>query len=133
MKNVLKKIKNFYRIIILFNSLIIYTSNPYAQKYGYPIQTPRLLSSDTNLSKVVSTLHQFMRDWSVEGQDERNECYKPIIDAVLELCPIKNKSMYLYLNYRPPRVLCPGSGLCRLPFEFASLGYTAQVYIYFIK
>lgn len=95
-----------------------------------------------NMNKVVSTLHQFVRDWSTEGKKERDEVYKPILDAVVELVPIKPNTIANNNNNKeeeddddnessqPPRVLCPGSGLCRLPFEFAAKGYTSQVSIY---
>lgn len=141
----------------------MFSSSAYSGRYGYPNQSaPRALSNMRNMNKVVSTLHQFVRDWSVEGQRERDEVYKPIIDAVLELVPLKpnnNKKKHIELippppsasastpppekekekmeeieggeeggdNDDAPRVLCPGSGLCRLPFEFAAKGYTAQV------
>lgn len=80
------------------------------------------------MNKVVSTLHQFVRDWSEEGRKERDEVYKPILDAVIELVPIKpnnnNENNENNESSQQPRVLCPGSGLCRLPFEFAAKGYT---------
>lgn len=33
--------------------------------------------------KVQVTLKQFARDWSSEGEEERIQCYKPIIDEIL--------------------------------------------------
>lgn len=42
----------------------------------------------TDLEKVQSTLKQFVRDWSSEGIEERNICYKPIIDDILKEFPL---------------------------------------------
>lgn len=36
-----------------------------------------------DLDKVQVTLKQFARDWSTDGEVERTQCYKPIIDEVL--------------------------------------------------
>jgi len=74
-----------------------------------------------NSSKVRSTLRQFVRDWSAEGQAERDLCYKPLIEALLRHLPPT-----LEPGRRKPKVLCPGSGLGRLPFDLACLGYAAQ-------
>uniref|UniRef100_A0A7S0ZSU7 carnosine N-methyltransferase n=1 Tax=Noctiluca scintillans TaxID=2966 RepID=A0A7S0ZSU7_NOCSC len=73
-----------------------------------------------NSSKVCYTLRQFVRDWAKEGQEERDSCYQPLIDALLKYLP-PNKS-----NDEQPSVLCPGCGLGRLPFEFARQGYVAE-------
>merc|ERR1711865_487293 len=70
-------------------------------------------------SKVRSTLRQFVRDWSAEGKAERDSCYGPCIQALQAQMPsIPGK--------RKPRVLCPGSGLGRLPFELLCKGYASQ-------
>lgn len=36
-----------------------------------------------DLDKVQVTLKQFARDWSVDGELERTQCYKPIIEEVM--------------------------------------------------
>ena len=71
-----------------------------------------------NVSKVRSTLKQFVREWSSEGRAEREQCFKPILDGLTQYLPITES--------RPPFVLCPGSGLGRLPYEIAALGYDCQ-------
>jgi len=73
-----------------------------------------------NSSKVRSTLKQFVRDWAAEGEAERAKTYTPIIEAL---------GRHLPPNLGPgerPKVLCPGSGLGRLCFDLARLGYAAQ-------
>lgn len=38
--------------------------------------------------KVQATIKQLVRDWSTEGMDERNACYQPIIDEILQQFPL---------------------------------------------
>ncbi|CXI01232.1 N2227-like protein, putative [Plasmodium berghei] len=71
-----------------------------------------------NMSKVRSTLRQFVRDWSIEGIDERKSAYEPILKSLEKYLPITD-------NYIP-KILCPGSGLGRLPYEVAKRGYKSQ-------
>ncbi|KAG9043300.1 hypothetical protein FS837_009763 [Tulasnella sp. UAMH 9824] len=40
--------------------------------------------TDFDMDKLRSTLKQFVRDWSEQGKPERDLCYKPMIDALLE-------------------------------------------------
>jgi len=76
-----------------------------------------------NASKVSSTLRQFVRDWSVEGQAERDTCYKPLLGALVRHLPLPEE----WSEDAPwTRVLCPGSGLGRLPFEASAMGYAAE-------
>jgi len=72
-----------------------------------------------NSSKVRSTLRQFVRDWAVEGAPERALVYTPLIEALTRQLPLQE-------GHKRPRVLCPGSGLGRLPFDLACMGYAAQ-------
>jgi SAM-dependent methyltransferase len=76
--------------------------------------------SSRNSSKVCYTLRQCVRDWAKEGQEERDKSYKPLIDALLKYLPPNDGAD------EQPRVLCPGCGLGRLPFEFARHGYVAE-------
>ncbi|SPJ08521.1 N2227-like protein, putative [Plasmodium sp. DRC-Itaito] len=71
-----------------------------------------------NMSKVRSTLRQFVRDWSMEGQEERDKAYIPLLKSLDKYLPIHD-------NYIP-KILCPGSGLGRLPYEIAKKGYRSQ-------
>lgn len=74
-----------------------------------------------NASKTRSTLRQFVRDWAVEGQAERDMSYTPIIEALKRHLPPPPSG-----QGQQPCVLCPGSGLGRLPFELVRAGYAAQ-------
>ncbi len=74
---------------------------------------------ERNVSKVRSTLRQYVREWSSEGAEERSQCFTPLIEGLKRYLPVRDVK-------QPPRVVCPGSGLGRLPFELAALGYRAQ-------
>ncbi|KAF8819358.1 methyltransferase [Cardiosporidium cionae] len=74
---------------------------------------------ERNMTKVRATLRQFVREWSEEGAKERMEAYTPLLMDLDAFLPIKNP-------LEPPRVLCPGCGLGRLPFEVVRKGYGCQ-------
>jgi hypothetical protein len=40
--------------------------------------------------KVQATIKQLVRDWSVEGTEERKACYQPIIDEILYQFPLEH-------------------------------------------
>ncbi|XP_068711651.1 carnosine N-methyltransferase-like isoform X2 [Montipora capricornis] len=73
-----------------------------------------------DMEKVMTTLKQFVRDWSDEGKSERDACYNPIIEEILRLYP-ENKCSRTDIS-----VLVPGAGLGRLMFDIAKLGFTCQ-------
>ncbi|CAI5724654.1 unnamed protein product [Peronospora destructor] len=91
--------------------------------YELPVVTPKtsLQSPPRHFSKLKSTLHQFVRDWSDEGKKEREMCYTPIIKELRRVLPLNPDN-----STNRARVLLPGAGLGRLALEIASKGYSAQ-------
>ncbi|KAJ6621039.1 N2227-domain-containing protein [Mycena sp. CBHHK59/15] len=88
---------------------------------GTPRNRRRYKPTDFDMDKLRSTLKQFVRDWSVEGKEEREACYKPMKDAlVAHFSGIPDSERGLI------RVLVPGAGLGRLAFDVAGLGFTCQ-------
>jgi len=84
---------------------------------------------DRNSVKVRTVLRQFVRDWAVEGARERDEQYGCLLEALQRYIPLDQPSQTSQSSGRPggrPRVVAPGSGLARLPYEIAKLGYVAQ-------
>eukprot|EP01017_Pseudomicrothorax_dubius_P051369 TRINITY_DN987_c0_g1_i3.p1 TRINITY_DN987_c0_g1~~TRINITY_DN987_c0_g1_i3.p1 ORF type:complete len:422 (+),score=109.32 TRINITY_DN987_c0_g1_i3:115-1266(+) len=73
-----------------------------------------------DISKMRTTLKQFVRDWSAKGKAERDMCYKPIIDTLIQHFPDAK------VNGERTRVLVPGCGLGRLVFDLACKGFAAQ-------
>ena len=69
--------------------------------------------------KVRSTIKQFAREWSMEGEYERKHTFGLILSAL--------ESIYNEEASRSKvKVLVPGSGLARLPFEICRRGFTCQ-------
>ncbi|KAL5338452.1 N2227-like protein-domain-containing protein [Aspergillus crustosus] len=78
------------------------------------------VATASDVNKAHSTIRQFYRDWSSEGQVEREACYGSVLqDLDLEF---RNK---LYQD-KQVRVLVPGAGLGRLVFEICRAGFDAE-------
>eukprot|EP01133_Synstelium_polycarpum_P012155 gene12155-14223_t len=63
-----------------------------------------------NIDKVKSTLKQFAREWSTEGQRERDLTFLPILEKLEAIWPNKEDRASI-------RVYCPGAGLGRICLE----------------
>ncbi|KIJ64917.1 hypothetical protein HYDPIDRAFT_111601 [Hydnomerulius pinastri MD-312] len=74
--------------------------------------------TDFDMDKLRSTLKQFVRDWSEEGESERRLCYDPMKKVLEEHFEGQDR--------RKLKVLVPGSGLGRLAYDVAKLGFTCQ-------
>ncbi|XP_077864473.1 carnosine N-methyltransferase-like [Saccoglossus kowalevskii] len=72
------------------------------------------------MDKVQTTLRQFVRDWSEDGQKERDTDYKPIIEEIMKRFPPDK------CDVSKISVLVPGAGLGRLAYEIAGKGYICQ-------
>ncbi|KAL5739449.1 hypothetical protein ACOSP7_028341 [Xanthoceras sorbifolium] len=72
-----------------------------------------------DVDKVRCIIRNVVRDWAAEGQKERDQCYKPILEELDALFP--NRS-----NDSPPACLVPGAGLGRLALEISCLGFISQ-------
>ncbi|KAF7490878.1 Carnosine N-methyltransferase [Sarcoptes scabiei] len=75
--------------------------------------------NELKISRIDSVLNQIVREWSSQGLSERDSCFLPIINAIEEYFPEKE-------NRSQIRILVPGCGLGRLPFEIAKRGYSSQ-------
>jgi len=73
---------------------------------------------ESDMEKLQSTLKQFVREWGAEGAAERAAAHNPAL-AALQLALPGGAA-------RGDRVLLPGSGLGRMAWECANLGFTAQ-------
>lgn len=74
---------------------------------------------EDKMSKVRSTIRQCVRDWAKEGAEERDQCYRPIMDELAKRYPDP-------ADRKQRRVLIPGSGLSRLTWEVAHMGFFSQ-------
>lgn len=93
-----------------------------------PSRNRRAVASDFNMDKVCSTIRQFNREWGAEGAEERKTSYGVLLEALESTLPVDKKNPYKI------KVLCPGSGLGRLPLEICRKGYCSQgnEYSYFM-
>ncbi|CAI0439792.1 unnamed protein product [Linum tenue] len=67
-----------------------------------------------DVDKVRCIIRNIVRDWAAEGQKERDECYKPILEELDSQFPHRSKE-------RAPACLVPGAGLGRLALEISRL------------
>lgn len=83
-------------------------------------------SRAAHFSKVRSTLHQFAREWSAEGADERAATYGVMLGVLRDAMPPPPPPLSVDSAAAPkrPRVLVPGCGLGRLVFDAAMAGYS---------
>ena len=95
-----------------------------SQGQHIPMRQRRVLQSEAfsrNYDKMKSTFRLLVRDWAAEGKDERSQCYAPIIEEVQSL--FSERSLK---EKNGTRILCPGCGLGRLPWELARKGFACQ-------
>ena len=59
---------------------------------------------DGHISKVSSVLKSLARDWSVEGREERDMAYGPMIDKVVKYLPLSAETKV------KPKICVPGAG-----------------------
>lgn len=99
-------------VIHMFENIYYGESNLYD---GIKITKPRPM----DIEKMHSILKQMVREWTSEGEVERNTCYQPILDQI-------DQHFKALDNYKDIKILVPGAGLGRLAYEIASRGYTCQ-------
>jgi carnosine N-methyltransferase len=85
----LKLIPNIYSNMHEINSCIQFNSE-FLVEMVKPHLSNEIKDSDTiktnpgNYDKILSTLKQFVRDWSSEGKEERKICYDLILNTLLK-------------------------------------------------
>ncbi|KAI9701088.1 MAG: hypothetical protein M1836_001757 [Candelina mexicana] len=76
-------------------------------------------ATPADVSKANTIIRQFYRDWSKEGEAEREKCYQPLIaDLAKEFGDRRDRGQV--------KVLVPGAGLGRLVFEICNEGYAVE-------
>ena len=74
-----------------------------------------------DLELMCSVLKTLARDWSEDGQKEREQSYQLILNEI--------ERVYSHLNYAQKKetaILVPGAGLGRLAYEIALRGYISR-------
>ncbi|KNB44621.1 hypothetical protein JH06_1525 [Blastocystis sp. subtype 4] len=109
-----------------FLANVVKTHNYYTEMFGIPTQPRDYLSAPYQMSKVKSTLHQLIRDWSDEGKEERELCYTPLLKRLEHYIPLVRNEDGSISPENQRRVLVPGTGLSRLLLEVVERGYAGQ-------
>ena len=86
------------------------------QPHSQQNTTDASAATEEQMSKVSSVLKSLAREWSVEGRNEREMCYRPLLESVQRYIP----------SNRAAKVSVPGAGLGRLALEIFAKGYTVQ-------
>lgn len=81
---------------------------------GFCFQEP----GRTEMDKASATLRLLARDWSAEGASERERSYGPILEALEQRWPVAAERARV-------RVLNPGCGVGRLPYDIAVRGFSS--------
>lgn len=78
-----------------------------------------------DMDKARSCVHQFYREWSAEGAVERDKCFSPIINALKEEYMFRCQKE-AQLDTSNVKVLVPGAGLGRLVFDICQAGFSVE-------
>ncbi|CAM9119351.1 unnamed protein product [Discosporangium mesarthrocarpum] len=116
MEEALARSQRFLDAVVDFED----SMSPYPIENENPGEADATRTSSRQVDKVTSTLHQLVREWSEEGQEERNQSYLPILQELERRLPVNSA------NWGKLKVLVPGAGLGRLPLEIVSRGYETQ-------
>ena len=65
--------------------------------------------------RLVDCFVQIVREWTLDGENERNECFDPVIEELKNYFPAEKRGEVL--------VFVPGCGLARLPYQIALEGF----------
>lgn len=116
-KTVLKCVNKNYEVIKLIledvEEMFENTSKQIEEKESEIVDQTFL----NDVDRVFTTLKQVVRDWSEEGASERDSCYTILINELMLLNPTDKSNKC---------VLVPGSGLGRLAYEIAVLGFICE-------
>ncbi len=85
-------------------------------QYLFNNKQKQIETKSNDINKLRTTLNLLIRDWSLEGKKERDLSYNPIIEGLKIYFP-DTKQRYNI------KILVPGTGLSRLLYEIAKLGF----------
>ena len=88
---------------------------------NYKKKNNNLITRQSEINKLQSTLKLFIRDWTIEGKKERDLTYNPIIEEIKKYYGENND------KNKNVKILMPGGGLCRLAYDIGKLGFDIDV------
>jgi carnosine N-methyltransferase len=95
------------------------------QIYSTVMDSLNVQSTQTDMDKARSCVNQFYREWSAEGNVEREKCFDPVIIS-LHSEFTKRSQNSSDMEKSDFKVLVPGAGLGRLVFDICRAGYTVE-------
>jgi carnosine N-methyltransferase len=95
------------------------------QVYSIVMDHLNVQTTQNDMDKARSCVNQFFREWSAEGNAEREKCFDPIINA-LHTEYVSRSQDTLDLDKSDFKILIPGAGLGRLVFDVCRAGYTVE-------
>lgn len=107
--------QEFFTAIVGFQD---YNFAPREDRHRLPNKYYGNIIPSSQMQRNHAVLHSVAREWSSEGKVERDATFQPLLE---ELKLRKPPSPHSF-----PKVLCPGSGVGRLPLEVAGAGYCSQ-------
>ena len=123
-----ERIEKLKHAIWLNYSFLLKIADPYKNMFklfkassGEVLMEP-LIVEGKDIVKMRSTLRLFIRDWAIDGIEERNSTYKPILNDLKTFFKDRPKKDF----EEGINVLVPGAGLGRLMYEIAKLGFKSQ-------
>ena len=93
--------------------------------YSTVMDRLKVKTTQTDMEKARSCVHQFYREWSAEGAVEREKCFEPVLKSLNEEHASRGISL-LGLKRSEMRVLVPGAGLGRLVFDICRAGFSVE-------
>ena len=126
--NYIERIEKLKHAIFQNYTFLLKIADPYKNMFklykassGEVLMEP-LIVEGKDIIKMRSTLRLFIRDWAIDGIEERNSTYKPILNELQNYFKDKSKNDF----EKGINVLVPGAGLGRLMYEIAKLGFKSQ-------
>ena len=126
--NYTERIQKLKKAIWNNYSFLLKIADPYKNMFklfkgssGETFMEP-LIVEGKDIVKMRSTLRLFIRDWAIDGIEERNSTYKPILNELKNFFKDRQKKDF----ENGINVLVPGAGLGRLMYEIAKLGFKSQ-------
>ncbi|KAF2621723.1 methyltransferase [Macroventuria anomochaeta] len=95
------------------------------QIYSIVMDHLNVQTTQNDMDKARSCINQFYRDWSAEGNVEREKCFDPVLRAL-------SAEYASRLKYTPEldrsdlKVLVPGAGLGRSVFNICQAGFSVE-------
>lgn len=105
-------------------------SNETTTIYPHKDIGPRVDINQHHRNQAV--LHSLYREWSAEGETEREQSFGPLLAELVRRLPLRppqkdeEQEQRLMDETLVHKVLVPGCGLGRLPLEIASRGYSCE-------